>query len=310
VHCNRAGNFIRQLAGFAVCLLLCSCGRERLTKKVLLIGLDGVRVDILAQADTPNIDALMADGSFSDQAQTRPPTVSGPGWSSMLIGVWSDKHLVTGNNFEGNAYSVYPDFLTRLEHVDPAFNTFAVVDWPPLGTTASGGPLISDAVDVKINIDGDERGYTEADALSLAAAVAHLVSEDPDAAFVYLGDIDVVGHDHSSLAPQYKAAIETADGQVGQLLSALQRRPTYSQEDWLIIVATDHGRTDEGGHGGTSPQEQTIFYLVSGQSTAKGTLIPAPNIVDVATTALAHLGVEMDPAWELDGTTRGLVHRD
>jgi len=310
VHRNRAGGFIHQLAGLAGCLLLCSCGREQLTKKVLLIGLDGVRVDILAQADTPNIDALVADGSFSDQAQTRPPTVSGPGWSSMLIGVWSDKHLVTGNNFEGNAYSVYPDFLTRLEHVDPGFNTFAVVNWPPLGTTASGGPLISDAVDVKLNIDGDALGYTEADALSLAAAVGHLVNEDPDAAFVYLGDIDVVGHDHNSLAPQYKAAIETADGQVGQLLSALQRRPTYYQEDWLIIVATDHGRTDDGGHGGTSLQEQTIFYLVSGQSTQKGALDPAPNIVDVAVTALSHLGVEIDPTWRLDGTTTGLVHRD
>jgi len=307
LHCNRAGGFILRLAGLTGCLLLCSCGREQLTKKVLLIGLDGVRVDILAQADTPNIDALIADGSFSDQAQTRPPTVSGPGWSSMLIGVWSDKHLVTGNNFAGNAYSAYPDFLTRLEQIDPDFNTFAVVDWPPLGTTASGGPLVSDAVDVKLNIDGDELGYTEADELSLAAAVEHLVNEDPDAAFVYLGDIDVVGHDHNSLAPQYEAAIETADGQVGQLLSALQRRPAYDQEDWLIIIATDHGRTDDGGHGGTSPQEQTIFYLVSGQSAQKGTLDPAPNIVDVAVTALSHLGVEIDPTWELDGTTRGLV---
>ena len=63
-------------------------------KKVLLIGLDGVRVDILAQAHTPNIDALIANGTFSGEAQTRPPTVSGPGWSSMLTGVWGDKHKV------------------------------------------------------------------------------------------------------------------------------------------------------------------------------------------------------------------------
>ncbi|MFQ5572424.1 MAG: alkaline phosphatase family protein, partial [Rhodothermales bacterium] len=134
-------------------------------KKVLLIGLDGVRVDILASARTPYIDALIAGGTFSDEAQTRMPTVSGPGWSSMVIGVWPDKHLVMGNNFSGNAYATYPDFLTRLEHINPAFNTFAVLDWPPLGTTASGGPMFSDAIDVKINIDGDSLGYDVADSL-------------------------------------------------------------------------------------------------------------------------------------------------
>ncbi|UCD25423.1 MAG: alkaline phosphatase family protein [Gemmatimonadota bacterium] len=279
-------------------------------KKVLLIGLDGVRVDILAQAATPNIDALIASGAFSDRAQTRPPTVSGPGWSSMLTGVWSEKHLVTGNNFEGNAYHRYPDFLTRLEQVKPELNTFAVLDWPPLGTTASGGPLVSDTVDVKLNFDGDELGYTEADQLSLTSAIEHLSNEDPDAAFVYLGDIDVVGHDYSSLAREYQAAIETADGQVGELLDAIRNRPNYDREDWLIIVSTDHGRTDAGGHGGESPQERTIFYLVSGESAQKGELSPAPNIVDVAVTALSHLEVEVDLSWELDGSARGLAQRD
>jgi len=56
-------------------------------KKVLLIGLDGIHVDILEQADTPNLNALIAGGAFSADARTRPITVRGPGWSSMLTGV-------------------------------------------------------------------------------------------------------------------------------------------------------------------------------------------------------------------------------
>ena len=28
-----------------------------------------------------------------------------------------------------------------------------------------------------------------------------------------------------------------------------------------MLVSTDHGRTAEGGHGGDSPEETTIFYL-------------------------------------------------
>ena len=102
-------------------------------KKVLVIGIDGVRPDVLAEVDTPNIDALIADGTFTDDVQSKAQTISGPGWSSMVIGAWPDKHLVTDNDFTGNNYAKYPDFLTRLEWVAPEISTFAVVDWPPLG---------------------------------------------------------------------------------------------------------------------------------------------------------------------------------
>ncbi|HIF21485.1 MAG TPA: alkaline phosphatase family protein, partial [Gemmatimonadetes bacterium] len=35
-----------------------------LTPKVLVIGLDGVRPDVLAEVPTPNLDALAAEGAF------------------------------------------------------------------------------------------------------------------------------------------------------------------------------------------------------------------------------------------------------
>ena len=274
--------------------------------KVLLIGLDGVRVDIMAAVETPVIDSLAAAGFFSDEARTRVRTMSGPGWSSMLTGARTDKHQVDGNDFTGNDYQAYPDFLTRIERERPELNTLAVLDWPPLGTTDSGGPLLSDEIDVKLNFDGEADGYRLADSLSVEAAIEHLRDTDVDAAFVYLGDIDVVAHETSSRSPEYKAAIERADAQVGLLLDALRARSTYAEEDWLILMSTDHGRNDAGGHGGTSPSEKTIFYLASGLSVEPGTTECPPEIVDVAVTALAHLGLGPDPAWNLDGHVRGL----
>lgn len=282
----------------------CSEPAQVPTPKVLLIGLDGVRVDILAQAHTPNIDALAGAGLFSDQAWTGEETVSGPGWSSMLIGVWADKHGVHNNDFGENVYHQFPDFLTRLERVDSTFNTFAVLDWPPLGEQVDGGPLVSDAIDVKITFDGETLGYDVSDSLSVIAAVQHLSTADPDASFVYLGNIDVVGHDTSSLDPQYLAAIEAADRQVGRLIDAVQARANYRNEDWLILMSTDHGRRDDGGHGGQSIEERTIFYLASGSARASNQRPDGPFIVDIAVTALDHLGVTLDPGWELDGEVR------
>jgi predicted AlkP superfamily pyrophosphatase or phosphodiesterase len=289
---------------FGLLVLALGCSQSVPTPKVLLIGLDGVRVDVLAQADTPNIDALAESGFFSDAAWTGEETVSGPAWSSMVIGVWADKHGVHDNDFTENVYGQYPDFLTRLEQVDSAFSTFAVLDWPPLGEHVDGGPLVSDAIDVKINFDGEELGYDVTDSLSVLAAIEHLTNADPDATFIYLGYIDIVGHDTSSLDPLYLASIEAADRQVGQIVAAVRARDTFQDEDWLILMSTDHGRRDDGGHGEQSLEERTIFYLSHGAPTMADDRPDGPFIVDVAVTALDHLGVAIDPAWELDGVVR------
>lgn len=271
--------------------------------RVLVIGIDGVRVDMLARAETPTLDSLAETGFFSDEAKTRVRTVSGPGWSSMLTGVRTAKHGVDSNDFSGNRYAEWPDFLTRLERARPDLGTFAALDWPPLGTTDSGGPLISDAIDVKLNFDGEADGYGPADSASVEAASAHLVSADVHAAFVYLGDPDVVSHATDSYSPEYRASVERADAQVATLLRALRERPNYEAENWLVLVSTDHGRNDAGGHGGQSPSETTIFFLASGPAVSPGRTACPPEIVDVAATALAHMGLLVEG---LDGTPRGL----
>jgi hypothetical protein len=223
----------------------------------------------------------------------------------MLIGVWPDKHGVHGNDFSSNRYGEYPDFLTRLESLDSNLGTYAVVDWPPLGTPADGGPLLSAAIDRIDFFDGEMLGYRAADSLSVIAATEALEYTDVDAAFVYLGDIDVVGHETGSLSSEYRQAIERADAQVGMLLHAVEARRTYDREDWLILVSTDHGRTDAGGHGGDSDLESRIFLLASGPSVAQGTIAGGVGIVDVAVTALTHLGITIDSAWQLDGKPVG-----
>ena len=61
--------------------------------RVLIIGIDGTRSDCLETAETPAIDALISQGIYSPDALNNDITYSGPGWSAMLCGVWSDSHL-------------------------------------------------------------------------------------------------------------------------------------------------------------------------------------------------------------------------
>jgi predicted AlkP superfamily pyrophosphatase or phosphodiesterase len=256
--------------------------------------------------NTPHIDRLAAEGLFTNQAMTGYPSVSGPGWSSMLNGVWPDKHGVTDNSFEGERYDDFPDFLTRIEQIRPELATFAVADWAPLGRSDQGSPTISDAVDIKHVLDGYELGWAEADAKSVQLAVQQLEASDPDALFVYLGNPDEVSHEHNSIGSEYRDAIALADEHVGVLVEAIRTRATYREEDWLILSSTDHGRRSDGGHGGDSEEERMIYFLANGPSVIPGTPPDSIFIVDVAVTALAHLKIQINPSWQLDGKPVGI----
>jgi predicted AlkP superfamily pyrophosphatase or phosphodiesterase len=275
-------------------------GPER-TPKVLVIGIDGVRPDVLAEVETPHLDALAAEGVLVEDARTGFPSVSGPGWSSLLTGVWSDKHGVTDNEFTGKRYDLYPDFLTRIEDVRPELSTFAVADWPPLAHAEDGAPTLSARIDVRHALDGYAMGWLEADRRSVELAVEVLAQGDPDALFVYLGNPDETSHEHGSIGEEYRRSIREADAQVGLLIQAIRERPTFEDEDWLVLASTDHGRRADGGHGGDTPEERTIFFLASGPSVVPEAVPDSVFVVDVATTALAHLGIPRDPAWRLDG---------
>ncbi|MCZ6834963.1 MAG: alkaline phosphatase family protein [Planctomycetota bacterium] len=268
--------------------------------KVLIIGIDGLRPDAMMKADTPNIDALMADGGYSLEARTSRITVSGPGWSSMLTGVWLPKHNVPDNDFRRPAYDRYPHFFTRLREQKPEAITAAFNSWEPLSKFLVPPAHTSHAVFINYDDGGDEK---------LVLLAAGLLANEPlDVVFFYFADVDGAGHNfgfHPD-SPEYIAEIEEVDGQLSLLIDAVRSRVTYEQEDWLILVSSDHGGTLDGSHGRDEPKHRKIPYIASGSSAARGIIYPTPNVVDIAVTAMTHLGVTIDPAWNLDGVPSGL----
>ena len=108
--------------------------------RVLVIGIDGVRPDALRIADTPAIDELISEGAFTNNTKIlgdryrENETISGPGWSSFLTGVWADKHGVNDNTFRGQNYDEYPHFFVHLKRAFPEAITGSFVDWEPIDT--------------------------------------------------------------------------------------------------------------------------------------------------------------------------------
>ncbi|SCD40309.1 Type I phosphodiesterase / nucleotide pyrophosphatase [Streptomyces sp. SolWspMP-sol7th] len=227
------------------------------TPKVLLLGIDGALLGRTAAAGTPHLDSLRASGVTAQSllySEPLAPTLSGPGWSTILTGVWPDKHKVRDNNFTGGRFDLYPDFLTRAERYRPALSTYAVASWNPLTTT-----VFSPEVDTRVSTP-----EAEYDTGTTQRAVAALREGNHDAVFVHLDNVDHAGHSYGAASSQYLAALATADAQLGQLLGAVRGRATYAQEDWLLLVTTDHGHTDPGGHGGNTLPERQTFLVASG----------------------------------------------
>ncbi|WP_223166322.1 alkaline phosphatase family protein [Nonomuraea sp. SYSU D8015] len=297
--------------------------------KVLVVGMDGLRFDLLSASGAPVLTALMSTGAYGtsmlpygvdDAPRTESPgevvpetetpepglgdrviksrTDSGPGWSSIATGAWPDKHGVVDNGFEGSRFQKFPDFLTRAKNARPELLTSAFFSWAALAEHGAFGP----AIDHRFVLDGYTVGWAEADKQVTDAAERHLAEEDPDAVFVYLGDTDEVAHDLGPHCPEYAAALQAQDAYLGRLLDTIRARPAYPGERWTVLVTTDHGHVDEGGHGGTSDEERTVFVIAHrlGEDLG-GRRLAAPRLVDVGPTALAALQLAIDPAWDLDG---------
>ncbi|NJD18309.1 MAG: nucleotide pyrophosphatase, partial [Gemmatimonadetes bacterium] len=99
--------------------------------KVLIVGIGGLVPGRMGAARTPALEALRADGAFSARARGARPTLAGPGWASVLTGVWPEKHGVRSDDLTGNRLQRHPDLLTLVERSRPELRTLAVVGGAP-----------------------------------------------------------------------------------------------------------------------------------------------------------------------------------
>jgi predicted AlkP superfamily pyrophosphatase or phosphodiesterase len=293
-------------------------------RRVLFVGIDGCRADAVQAAMerglAPQLKALAeSDGGVFTRtcyaggeldASTHQPTISGPGWSSLLTGVWMDRHHVKDNRFVGARFQSYSHFMRHIKEEKPSAWCASFVDWPEIHKFIADGSRVDEKefLDVKFTATPDASRHfidnPEKDIEVRDEALKTLRTQDPDAMFVYFGSVDEFGHgaidERSSFSPEsslYLNAISHVDSHVGELLRAMRMRPQFAEEDWLVLICTDHGGRGNG-HGGDSIAERDIWLLAHGQHLKKDDLRTKP----VPQTALVpmmyeHLGITAKPDW-------------
>jgi hypothetical protein len=300
-------------AGLLLVLLFKGCDARQplMQPKTLIIGMDGVQLQHYEQlGDDTNLQKRLIygkayaggiNGRASEQA-----TNSGPGWMTLLTGVWANKHGVIANTESLRVDPEFPSLFKRLRDALPNAYLSSIVNWSPINTAF----LLEDAQGNNVRESGlsDEQ---------VTARTLEILENTPaDFTYIQLDEPDQAGH-ASGFGPAYQFALRETDNRLGRLLDKVEARAyKHPQEDWLVIVCTDHGRDYGGaGHGGVTEQEKTVFIASNkrlNEELHQPSIPednPGPNNLygyaaqtSVAPTVLRHMGLDLLPQWKLDGT--------
>lgn len=292
-------------------------------KKALFIILDGISADVLEMVDTPNLDEVISEGSYTraylggeEGGYSESPTVSAVGYIHVLTGVWSNKHNVYGNSIEDPNYN-YWNIFRLLKHNEPEKTAAIYSSWLDNRTKLVGDGLEEAGnINIDIHYDGfeldslafphveDEKHVQDIDQHVSESAAQSIREDGPDLSWVYLWYPDSAGHLYGD-GDEYYQALRTADQQIGLIRNAIKYREENYNEDWLFVITTDHGRRlpDGKGHGGHTERERTVWIITNEKDTNLHFTASKPAVVDIYPTISRHMNFEIPEQLEkeLDG---------
>jgi len=312
---------MRPLLSLALGLTLVSAGRlpvptsAQPPRKAVFILLDGIPADVMERVSTPVLDEIAAAGGYARAyvggelgGASETPTVSAPGYMSLLTSTWANKHNVRGNSNQSPDYA-YWNLFRIVESVDPSRKTALFSTWLDNrtvlvgeGRPGAGDFRLDHAVDgfehdtAAFPHDAASRYILAIDQRVTADAAAHIAEVGPDLSWVYLQHTDDAGHAHGD-SEAFFAAVRQADALVGRIWEAVKRRQALGEE-WMIVVTTDHGRDARTGkgHGGQSARERTTWIVTNASNLDARFTRGTPAIVDIGPSILQHLRIAVPPA--------------
>lgn len=270
-------------------------------KKALVVMLDGFRADAVENAYAPNL-RMLRDGkwqpgykcAWSLTANTifDARTVSGPNHVSIATGVTAAKHTVPDNGKDTCDYKKWPSWLVRLADARPETKALFLYCWDWDRTLCR---------DPRVRFHG---APDEKNAAKLAEMLAK--PDAPNAIMWYINASDSGGHGwgYYPYTTGYFNKIHFADTAVGSVLAAIAARPTFAQEDWMVIVTSDHGGYHTGHNMKKGSPCTCIPFLVVGRNVTQGRMAGSPRNYDVAPTVLDHFGIDVS-GMDLDGRVIG-----
>ena len=307
---------------FYIFMTLVTFGQANKKKAVFII-IDGVPADVISKLQLPNLEAIKNTGGYSAAlvggekgSYTQTPTISAVGYNSILTGTWVNKHNVWGNEIKEPNYN-YPTIFTLLKNQYPRKRIGIFSSWQD-NRTKLAAEGIKEAGDIKFDFkaDGlelDTLNYPHDDNSNYMHRIDEKIADEasqnlltfaPDLSWVYLEYTDDMGHKYGD-GPEFYKAIAYADEQVGRIWRSIQLRQQNYNEDWLVIVTTDHGRDEKTGknHGGQSDREKAGWVITNAKDLNDRFKDQHVGIVDIMPSIARFMNIKLPQAIarEVDG---------
>ena len=303
-----------------LCLLLAGAASAQ-TRKAVFIIVDGVPADMIERLHTPAIDEIAARGAYARAytggevgGYSQTPTISAIGYTNLLTATWMNKHNVDGNSDLKPNYNYWTIFRIAKEQ-PKEFRTALYSSWTDNRTVLLGegkpetGHLKIDFVCDGYELDTvrfpkreKELQIFDIDEHVAREAARGIANDAPDLSWVYLWYTDDAGHFEGNGA-FFDEYVVKADRQIGQIWEAVRYREEHFGEEWMVVVTTDHGRTEDGhGHGGQSARERTT-WVATNRPVNSHFHSPGLAITDIAPSICRFMGFDVprDVLWEQDG---------
>lgn len=249
-------------------------------RKVLYIIVDGARGKAIKSINPPNIAKITKNSIYVFDAlsdYSNKPLTNAGAWANMITGVSNDKHGVISEDFAGNNLAAYPSVFTRLKQANPKLRTVSI--------TASG------IFNTNFAADATVRQNFENNDVSVKNAVKDELANG-DATFVVAqfhgAELAAKAANYETYTPEYANAILQIDNYIGEIMTALSSRKTFSNENWLVVIASNKGgvvtpdptNTDITSYGDNTRNNFVIFY----NPRFSTLFIPKPNSDQIAFT--------------------------
>ncbi|MGV0731371.1 alkaline phosphatase family protein [Mycolicibacter sinensis] len=268
---------------------------------VLLIGTDGTNLSKIleyAYGDDSGFKTAMDQGITGATTEVNHTTISGPSWSTILTGVWDDKHGVVNNLFRPEPYDQWPTVFNLLEYHNPDIETSVIADWDYINDIGAAGGY---GADNNLFIPFQD-SWADTDAAVTAATISQILATttNPDIdtfLFSYQVQVDEAGHSFGGGSQEYAQAVMNVGANIQQILAAVEQARQETGDNWSIIITTDHGHQQSlgFGHGFQSPNETSQFVIFdqAGHDATDGSQNLNYSIADITPTILQLLGVPL-----------------
>lgn len=231
------------------------------TPKMLFVGYDGAIANAIPLQEDYETSAIFklanTGGIYLGYCGGVNPgdqdTSTAPGWAAAFTGVWGSVSGVEKNKDE--LKETTRSIIYQLGE-NSITTSYSVIWAPHIERT-----YVKEVASAKSNSLPIDYVLGETDADTFTDMKDRIDSGKTDAIFGILEYTDSAGHGfgYKTSIEKYMDAFRNAEDDAYKLLSSIESRVNYGNEDWLIIIMSDHGGIYRN-HGGTSTMESTIFF--------------------------------------------------